>query len=138
MIRNGYVRVYIEGRGICRLEEITEIPKTWYLVIDRLKWKEKSSKRFLDSVELAYVVGKNTVGILRETLTLFSRNFSDAIGPISQITPELLLAKSDWVLVSSALEQVLLKRKSVLIVTLLGYPILLDCMGLKIAISKNV
>ena len=94
LIRNGYVRAYVEGIGVCKIEEITKIPDKWYLVIDRLKWKEASNKRFLDSVELAYAIGKNRVGILRETITLFSRHFFDALGPIPPITPEVLLSKS--------------------------------------------
>ena len=94
LIRNGYVRVYVEGIGVCKLEDVKQIPEKWYLVIDRLKWKASSNKRFLDSVELAYAIGKNTVGILRETITLFSRHFFDALGPIPPITPEMLLSKS--------------------------------------------
>lgn len=94
LLRNGYNRVYVKDLGVVKLETILHSPKEWFLVVDRIKWKDSSRKRFIESVDLAFVIGKNTVGILRDELLLFRSVYFDAIGELPKLTPELLLPKS--------------------------------------------
>ena len=53
LLRNGYNRVYVKDLGVVKLETILHSPKEWFLVVDRIKWKDSSRKRFIESVDLA-------------------------------------------------------------------------------------